>query len=80
MVLVDAILDLTGPHCAPTDLVGVGSGPEAATRLAQLAPWLQIQPYAEYVFNLNGGVANPQVPTKRLGDAAVLALRTTITF
>ena len=47
---------------------------------AQIVPWLQIQPYAQYVFNLNGGVQNPQAPNKRLGDAAVLALRSTITF
>ncbi len=50
------------------------------TYQAQFAPWLQLQPYAEYVFNLNGGVNNPLQPGKRLGDAAVLALRTTITF
>ena len=51
-----------------------------ATYQAQLAPWWQVQPYAQYVFNLNGGVLNPVRPDRRLGDAAVLALRTTITF
>jgi len=39
-----------------------------------------VQPYAQYVFNLNGGVVNPVRPDRRLGDAAVLALRTTVTF
>ena len=47
---------------------------------AQIAPWLQIQPTAQYVFNLNGGVPNPQQPAKRLPDAAVLGVRTTVTF
>ena len=50
------------------------------TYQAQIAPWLQVQPTAQYVFNLNGGVPNPQQPAKRLGDAAVLGLRTTVTF
>ena len=39
-----------------------------------------MQPTAQYVFNLNGGVPNPQQPAKRLPDAAVLGLRTTVTF
>ncbi len=50
------------------------------TYQAQIAPWWQIQPSAQYLFNLNGGVPNPQNPAKRLGDAAVFGLRTTVTF
>jgi len=50
------------------------------TYQAQLTPWWQLQPAAQYVFNLNGGVPNPQSPAKRLGDAAVFGLRTTVTF
>jgi len=50
------------------------------TYQAQLAPWWQIQPTAQYVFNPNGGVPKPQSPAKRLGDAAVFGLRTTVTF
>lgn len=50
------------------------------TYQAQIAPWWQVQPSAQYVFNLNGGVPNPKNPTKRLGDAAVLGLRTNVTF
>lgn len=46
----------------------------------QLAPWLQVQPTAQYLFNLNGGVQNPAQPSKRLGDAAVFGLRTEVTF
>jgi len=50
------------------------------TYQAQIAPWWQIQPTAQYLFNLSGGVPNPQNPAKRLGDAAVFGLRTTVTF
>lgn len=46
----------------------------------QLAPWLQVQPSAQYLFNLNGGVQNPAQPSKRLSDAAVFGLRTEVTF
>ncbi|HYZ61339.1 MAG TPA: carbohydrate porin, partial [Acetobacteraceae bacterium] len=50
------------------------------TYQAQIAPWWQVQPSAQYVFNLNGGVSDPLRPGKRLGDAAVLILRTAVTF
>lgn len=50
------------------------------TYQAQIAPWWQVQPTAQYVFNINGGVNNPLVPGRRLNDAAVLGLRTNITF
>jgi len=50
------------------------------TYQAQVAPWLQVQPTAQYVFSLNGGVPNPANPTKRLGDALVLGVRSTVTF
>jgi len=51
-----------------------------ATYQAQIAPWWQVQPTAQYVFNPNGNVPNPRNPAKRLGDAAILGLRTTVTF
>lgn len=50
------------------------------TYQVQMAPWWQVQPTAQYVFNINGGVPNPVSPAKRLGDAAVLGLRTGVTF
>ena len=50
------------------------------TYQVQIAPWFQVQPSAQYVFNPNGGVPNPLVPAKRLGDAAVFGVRSTITF
>ncbi len=50
------------------------------TYQALITPWLVVQPTAQYIFNLNGGVPNPQQPTKRLGDAAVFGVRTGVTF
>ena len=50
------------------------------TYQAVVVPWLTVQPDFQYVFNPGGGVSNPQAPTRRVGDAAVLGLRTTIVF
>jgi porin len=47
---------------------------------AQIAPWWQVQPDLQYVFNPGGGVTDPLRPGKRLGDAVVLGLRTNVTF
>jgi len=46
----------------------------------QLAPWWQVQPDFQYVFNPGGGIANPDNPGKRIGNAAILGLRTVLTF
>jgi porin len=46
----------------------------------QLTPWWQLQPDFQYVFNPGGGIPNPIAPSRRIGDAAVLGMRTTITF
>ena len=54
------------------------------TYQAQLAPWFQVQPTAQYIFNINGGVLQPGSAqghaTKRVGDAAVFGLRTNVAF
>jgi porin len=46
----------------------------------QMAPWWQLQPDMQYVFNPGGGVANPNNPTQRVGNEFVLGLRTNILF
>jgi len=46
----------------------------------QLAPWWQVQPDFQYMINPGGGIQNPEVPSERVGDEAVLGLRTTIAF
>ena len=45
-----------------------------------LTGWWQLQPDFQYIFNPGGGIANPNAPGRRIGDAAVLGLRTAITF
>jgi porin len=50
------------------------------TYLWQLTRWWQLQPDFQYVFHPGGGVGSPADPTRRLGDEAILGLRTRITF
>jgi len=49
------------------------------TYQAQLAPWFQVQPNFQYIFRPDGGVSQTD-PTRHLRDAAVLGVRTVITF
>ena len=46
----------------------------------QLAPWWQLQPDFQYIFNPGGGVVNSSNPTQLVHDEAVFGLRTTISF
>ena len=50
------------------------------TYQAQLAPWWQMQPDFQYVFNPSGGISNPDGSARRVGNAAILGLRTVVTF
>jgi porin len=50
------------------------------TYQAQVAAWWIVQPDFQYIFNPGAGIVNPKQPTKRIGDAAILLLRTSITF
>ena len=50
------------------------------TYVYQVTPWLNLQPDFQYVFNPGGGIANPNAPTQKVGNEAVLGLRTTILF
>ena len=45
-----------------------------------VAPWWQVQPDFQYVFNPGGGILNPNQPTQRIGNEAIFGLRNTITF
>lgn len=51
-----------------------------ATYQFQAASWWQIQPDFQYVFRPGGGLVNPNLPTQRIGNEAVLGIRTNITF
>jgi porin len=46
----------------------------------QVAPWWTLQPDVQYVFNPGGGILNPVNPTKKVGDEAIVGIRTTIAF
>jgi porin len=46
----------------------------------QVAPWWQIQPDFQYVFNVGGGEANPYLPMQKIKNEAVIGVRTNITF
>lgn len=50
------------------------------TYQAQVAPWWVVQPDFQYVFNPSGGILNPNGSGQKVGSAAVLGLRTTVTF
>ena len=51
-----------------------------ATYLYQVAPWWQLQADFQYAFRPAGGVPNPENPTQRVGNEAVVGLRTNIVF
>ncbi|MBV8398450.1 MAG: carbohydrate porin [Acetobacteraceae bacterium] len=51
-----------------------------ATYQLQLTPWWQIQPDFQYFWMPAGGIVNPTDLSKRIGNEAVLGLRTSITF
>ena len=54
------------------------------TYQAQIAPWWQVQPDAQYVFTPGGGIPNPDnaggASTPRLSNEAIFGVRTNITF
>ena len=50
------------------------------TYQVQLAPWWQVQPDFQYYWMPGGGVANPNQPTQRIGNEAILGVRTVLTF
>jgi porin len=51
-----------------------------ATYQYEVTPWWQVQPDFQYVFNAGGGIANPNGQPERVGNEAVLGVRTTILF
>ncbi len=46
----------------------------------QVAPWWQLQPDFQYVFNPGGGIVNPDIPTEKIKNEAIIGIRTNITF
>jgi porin len=50
------------------------------TYQGQITPWLQVQPDFQYFWMPGGGVINPSNPSQRIGNEAVFAVRTNVTF
>jgi porin len=46
----------------------------------QATGWWQLQPDFQYVINPGAGIQNPNNPSKRIGNEAVLGLRSIVTF
>ncbi|MGN6579055.1 MAG: carbohydrate porin [Bordetella sp.] len=51
-----------------------------ATYQYQVTPWWQLQADLQYVFRPSGGIPDPVNPSQRIGNEAVVGLRTVITF
>jgi porin len=51
-----------------------------ATYQYQVTGWWQLQPDIQYFFNPRGGIADPNDPTRKIGNELVIGLRTNITF
>jgi porin len=51
-----------------------------ATYQYQATPWWQLQPDLQYVINPGAGLADPDAPTRRIGNEWVVGMRTNITF
>jgi porin len=50
------------------------------TYQAQITPWLQIQPDAQFVFNPGGGIEDPNDPSHLLSNEVVVGVRSNIIF
>jgi len=50
------------------------------TYQAQLTPWLMVQPDMQYVMRPNGGIDNPYLPGRRIGNEQIYGVRSSITF
>jgi len=51
-----------------------------ATYQYQVTPWWQLQADFQYAFRPAGGTPNPENPSQRIGNEAIVGLRTNITF
>ena len=51
-----------------------------ATYQYQVTPWWQLQADFQYFFRPAGGIPNPENPSQRVGNAAVVGVRTNIVF
>lgn len=50
------------------------------TYQVQVSGWWQLQPDFQYVFRPGGGIENPANPPQRIGNEAILGMRSIVTF
>jgi len=67
------------PEAAPIPIQG-GETYVELTYQRQLRPWWQLQSDIQYVINPGAGIADPNAPTRRVGNELVIGLRTNILF
>ena len=51
-----------------------------ASYKAEVAPWLHLQPFAQYIVRPGGGDPRPTDPTRRIKNATVFGVRTQVDF
>lgn len=51
-----------------------------ATYQYQVTPWWQLQGDFQYAFRPAGGIPDPDKPSQRIGNEAIVGVRTTVTF
>ncbi|CAH1687894.1 Porin [Hyphomicrobiales bacterium] len=51
-----------------------------ASYQAQFAPWLKVQPFAQWIVRPGGGEPDPETPWRRIPNATVLGLRSVAVF
>ena len=51
-----------------------------ATYQIALAPWLQVQPDAQYIIHPLGGASKLGDPRRRIGDEFIVGFRSTVAF
>jgi porin len=67
----------TAPDAVPIPVQG-GETYVELTYQRQLRPWWQLQPDIQYVINPGAGIADPNVPMRRVGNELVIGLRTNL--
>lgn len=51
-----------------------------ASYKAEIAPWLHLQPFAQYIIRPGGGDPRPNDPNRRIKNATILGFRTVVDF
>ncbi|HEV2301140.1 MAG TPA: carbohydrate porin [Stellaceae bacterium] len=73
-------LDRDGAALAPGHPIRDAETVVELSWLAQVRPWLVVQPDLQYIVHPGGNVPNPNRPPTAIPDALIVGLRTTITF